>query len=175
MNQPRPIFSFVVVVVFIKFSFACKVAKLKRIFKKEIKPDPSNYRLISLLLVISKIIEKVIYDQTNDFLSNENIFYNYQSIFRANHSTNLCLSFLTDKILQGFDEGLLTGMILTDLQKAFDGIDHEILLQKCKAIRFSKGTLQWFRSYLSERIFLVNIESKQIFEKFFVGYHKGLS
>ena len=160
MNEPRPIFFVVVVVVFIKFSFACKVAKLKRIFKKEIKPDPSNYRLISLLLVITKIIEKVIYDQTNDFLSNENIFYNYQSIFRANHSTNLCLSFLTDKILKGFDEGLLTGMILIDLQKAFDTIDHEILLHKLKAIRFSKGTLQWFRSYLSERIFLVNIESK---------------
>ena len=51
-------------------------------------------------------------------------------------------------------------MILIDLQKAFDTIDHEILLQKLKAIRFSKGTLQWFRSYLSERIFLVNIKGK---------------
>ena len=86
--------------------------------------------------------------------------YNYQSGCRVNHSTNLCLSFLTDKILKGFDECVLTGMILIDLQKAFDTIDHEILLQKLKAIRFSKGTLQWFRSILSERIFLVNIESK---------------
>ena len=67
---------------------------------------------------------------------------------------------LTDKVLKGSDEGLLTGMILIDLQKAFDTIDHEILLQKLKDIRFSKGTLQWFRSYLSERIFLVNIESE---------------
>ena len=142
------------------FPSACKVAKLKPIFKKGKKTDPSNYRPISLLPVISKIIEKVVHDQTNAFLSDENILYNYQSGFRANHSTNLCLSFLTDKILKGFDEGLLTGMILIDLQKAFDTIDHEILLQKLKDIRFSKGTLQWFRSYLSERIFLVNIESK---------------
>ena len=51
-------------------------------------------------------------------------------------------------------------MILIDLQKAFDTIDHEILLQKLKAIRFSKGTLEWIRSCLSERIFLVNIQSK---------------
>ena len=86
--------------------------------------------------------------------------YNYQSGFRGNHSTNLCLSFLTDKILKGFDEGLLTGMILIDLQKAFDTIDHEILLQKLKAIKFSESTIKWFKSYLSERIFLVNIGNK---------------
>ena len=58
---------------------------------------------------------------------------NYQSGFQGNHSTNLCLSFLTDKVLKGFDDGLLTGMILIDLQKAFDTIDHEILLQKLKS------------------------------------------
>ena len=142
------------------FPSACKVVKLKPIFKKGKKTDPSNYRPISLLPVISKIIEKVVHDQTNAFLSDENILYNYQSGFRANHSTNLCLSFLTDKVLKGFDKGLLTGMILVDLQKAFDTTDHEILLHKLKAIKFSKGTLQWFRSYLSEQIFLVNIESK---------------
>ena len=68
------------------------------------------------------------------------------------------MPYLTDKILKGFDEDLLTGMILIDLQKAFDTIDHEFLLQKLKAIRFTD--LQWFRSFLSERIFLVNIESK---------------
>ena len=88
--------------------------------------------------------------------------------FRENHSTNLCLPYLTDKILKGFDEGLLTGMILIDLQKVFDTIDHEILLQKLKAIRFSKGTLQWVRSYLSERKFLVNIESRLWFWKNFL-------
>ena len=74
------------------FPSTCKVAKLKPTFKKGKKTDPSNYRSISLLLVISKIIEKVIHDQTNAFLSDENILYNYQYCFRANHSANLCLS-----------------------------------------------------------------------------------
>ena len=107
------------------FPNACKVAKQKPIFKKGKKVDPSNYRPISLLPLISKIFEKVFQDQANECLSANKILYNYQSGFRTNHSTNLCLSFLTDKILKGFDEGLLTGMILIDLQKAFDTINHE--------------------------------------------------
>ena len=68
----------------------------------------------------------VIQDQTNAFLSDEDTLYNYQSSFQGNHSTNICLYFLTDKVLKGFDEGLLTGMILIYLQKAFDTIDHEL-------------------------------------------------
>ena len=85
-------------------------------------------------------------------------------------------SFFTDKILNVLDEGLLTGMILIDFQKAFDIIDHEILLQKVKAISFLKETLQWFRSYHSEQIFFVNIEvSSQLVDKSLVRYHKGLS
>ena len=105
------------------FPNACKVAKLKPIFKKGKKTDPSNYRPISLLPLISKVLERVIHDQTNAFLKGNNLLYNYQSGFRTNHSTNLCLSFLTDKILKGFDEGLLTGIILTELQKAFNTIN----------------------------------------------------
>ena len=70
--------------------------------------------------------------------------YNFQSEFRQNHSTNLCLAHLTNKILKEFDEGLLTGIILIDLQKAFDTTSHEVLLQKHKAIRFSEQNIQWF-------------------------------
>ena len=68
--------------------------------------------------------------------------YNFQSGFRQNHSTNLCLAHLTNKILKEFDEGLLTGIILIDLQKAFDTTSHEVLLQKHKAIRFSEQNIQ---------------------------------
>ena len=129
---------------------ACKVAKLKPIYKKGKKTDPSNYRPISLLPIISKVIEWIVHDQTNTFLSENNIWYNFQSVFRPNHSTNLCLAHLPDKILKGFDEGLLTGMVLVDLQKAFDTINHEVLLQKLKAIRFSESSIQWLRSYLCD-------------------------
>ena len=72
----------------------------------------------------------------------------------------ICLAHLTDKILKRFDEGLLTGMILIDLQKAFDTINHKVLLQNLKAIRFSEQSIQWFRFYLCEQIFLVETENK---------------
>ena len=96
----------------------------------------------------------------NNFLSENNIVYSFQFEFRPKHSTNLCLSHLTDKILKGFDEGLLTGMILIVLQKAFNTINHDVLLQKLKAIRFSEQSFQWLRSYLCDRIFLVETENK---------------
>ena len=72
--------------------------------------------------LILKIIKKVVH---------------YQHRFRTDHLANLCLSFLTDKILKGFGEGLLTGLILIDLQKAFGTINHEISLKKLEAIHFS--------------------------------------
>ena len=110
-----------------------------------------------MLPLISKVIENFIHDQTSAFLNSRNLLYNYQSGFRKNHSTDYCLSFLNDKILKGFDQGLMTGMILIDLQKAFDTIDHDILLQKLYAIGFSKHSVNWFRSYLINRTFLVNL------------------
>ena len=142
------------------FPNACKVSKLKPFFKKGQKTDTSNYGPISLLPSISKIIERVIHGQTNAFLPDEDILYKYQLGSRGNHSTNLCLSFLTEKVLKRFDEGLLTRMILIDRQKEFDTIDHQILLQKLKVIKFSESTIKWFKTYLSEKILLVNIENK---------------
>ena len=84
-----------------KFPDSCKIAKLKPIYKKGSLTEASNYRPISLLPLISKVIEKVIHDQTRAFLNSRNLLYNYQSDFRKNHSTDYCLSFLNDKILKG--------------------------------------------------------------------------
>ena len=139
------------------FPKECKIAKLKLLFKKGPKTNPKNYRPISLLPLISKIIEKVIHDQTQKFLNENNLFYHYQSGFRKNYSTNSCLSYLQNKILQGFDSNLSTGMILIDLQKAFDTIDHKILLDKMYYFGFSEKVVLWFKSYLSEREFKVNL------------------
>ena len=69
---------------------------------------------------------------------------------------------------------MLTGMILIDLQKAFDPIDHEILLQKLKAIIFSESIIEWFKSYVSERMFLINIENElSEFGKISCGEQEG--
>ena len=105
----------------------CKIAKLKPLYKKGLKTEPKNYRPISLLPLISKIIEKIIHNQTQEFLDKHEILYRYQSGFRANHSTDSCLSYLNEKFFKGIDKGLLTCMVLINLQKAFDTIDHEII------------------------------------------------
>ena len=66
---------------------------------------------------------------------------------------------MNDKILEGFDDGLVAGMILIDLQKAFYTINHDILLKKLSIIGFSDHTVKWFQSYLSNRKFMVNLEN----------------
>ena len=138
----------------------CKIAKLKPLYKKGKKTDPKNYRPISLLPVISKILEKVIHDQTMEFVTKKNILYKFQSGFRKFHSTDSCLSYLQDKVAKGFDSGLLTGMILIDLQNAFDTIDHKILIEKNKCMGFSNDVTKWFECYLSKRMFSVYIENR---------------
>ena len=72
-----------------------------------------------------------------NYLTVNNVLYRHQFGLRKNHSTDNSLAYLTDKTLTGFDSGLLIGMILIDLQKAFDTINHYILLKKTSALRFS--------------------------------------
>ena len=143
-----------------KFPLDCKIAKLKPLYKKDSKTDPKSYRPVSLLPLVSKVIEKVIHNQTEIFLNKNKILYKYQSGFRKSFSTNSCLTLLTDKINKGFESGKYTGLILIDLQKAFDTIDHEILLKKMGCIGFSEKVISWFESYLSGRTFKVNIDKK---------------
>ena len=82
------------------FPYVCKFAKVKLLFKKGSKTDASNYKPISLLPLLYKAFESLVLDQRNDFLSLNKILYDYQSSFRKNHSTGICLSFLNDKRLR---------------------------------------------------------------------------
>ena len=102
----------------------CKIAKIKPLFKKGIKTEVKNNRPISLLPLMSKVIEKSIHDQIQDYLQRNGLLYIYQSGFRANHSTDTPLSRLTHMISNGADYGKHTGMILID-----DTLDHKILLE----------------------------------------------
>ena len=82
--------------------------------------------LNEIYCVVLDYVLKIIHTRTQDYLNENNILYKYQSGFRTKHSTDTCLSLLNDKILTGIDNGMLTGMVLIDLQKAFDTIDHGI-------------------------------------------------
>ena len=97
-----------------------------------------------------------------EYPTDNNILYKYQSSFRKRHSTDTSFSYLRDNILAGVDSGLLTTMILIDLQKAFDSSDTicHILLRTMTSLRFSNHSVIWFESYLSDRSVGVNIKHK---------------
>ena len=107
-----------------------KQAKVVPLFKSGNKDDLDNYRPISILPILSKILEKAVFHQLHSYLSENSLLSPYQSGFRANHSTQLAVTFLTDKIRGHMDKGLLTGAVFIDLKKAFDTVPHDGLLNK---------------------------------------------
>ena len=141
------------------FPSNCKIAKLKSLFNQCSKTAPENYRPGSLFPLVSKIIEKVIHNQTQSFLEKNDIIYRYQSGFRKFFSTDSCLSYLNNKRATSFESVLYTGMILIGLQKAFDTVNHDILFKKMEFIGFSEETTKWFISYLSNWKFKVHIKN----------------
>lgn len=128
-----------------------KTAKVVPLFKKGDKNFEGNYRPVSILPVISKIFERVACDQLSEYLDHNSILYKKQSGFRANHSTDTALISLSDTIRHSMDKGMYTGIILLDLQKAFDTVNHEIMIEKLKAVGVDHNTTNWFHSYLTDR------------------------
>ena len=98
-----------------------KTARVTPIHKKNSKLDAGNYRPVSILSTISKLFERIVYDQLDEYLRAHKLLYEYQSGFRSAYSTDTCLVHLTDYVKQEQDKGHYIGM---DLQKAFDTVDH---------------------------------------------------
>ena len=128
-----------------------KIAKVIPIFKGENPTDPNNYRPISLLSIFDKLLEKVMYNRVNAFLTKHKIFYKYQFGFRKNHATADALSEVIDFIYKSLDEGNFVFGIYIDLKKAFDTVQHRTLLYKLQHYGIRGLALQWFESYLSKR------------------------
>lgn len=140
-----------------------KFARVRPLFKKNSRLDVGNYRPVSILSVISKILERAVYIQVEKYLVDNNVLYDMQSGFRGSYSTDTCLTYLTDYIRTQMSVGNYTGMVLLDLQKAFDTVDHEILCQKLKAMGIV--SVDWFKSYLTNRQQIVSVnqvESKPL-------------
>ena len=107
-----------------------KIALVTPIYKANGKEEFSNYRPISVLPCFSKILEKIIYKRVLKYLDKHNMLFQGQYGFRKNHSTNLATIELTTKLLQAIDNNEYTIGVFLDLAKAFDTVNHEILLKK---------------------------------------------
>ena len=139
------------------FPSVLKSAKVVPVFKKDSKLDYSNYRPISLLSNIEKILEKLMYKRLYTFLNNDNIIYNLQFGFRQQYSTSHTLINITENIRKALDGGNIGCGVFVDLQKAFDTVDHQILLAKLNHFGIRGVTKDWFKSYLSNRNQYVSI------------------
>ena len=112
---------------------------------------PSNYRPISLLITISKLLEKVIYKRTYGFLEKENAIYKSQYGFRSKHSCKQAVCELLSEIIKNNDKDQITMTVYLDLSKAFDTLDHKLLLNKMERYGIRGIALSWFKSYLTAR------------------------
>ena len=133
------------------FPDCLKIAKVVPIYKNEDRSVVSNYRSISLLSIFSKLIEKLMHKRLYSFLMSNKILYHYQFGFRKSHSTNLALIEVIDNLLFNFENDNISVGIYIDLQKAFDTVNHKILLAKMYNYGIRGIVHNWFSSYLTDR------------------------
>ena len=116
--------------------------------------DPAelnNYRPISKLSVLAKIHESFINLQLKQFLAAENILNDFQSGFRTGHSTITAATIVTNDIINALDKKQHCAALFVDLSKAFDSVDHALLLNKLRSIGFSPKAVKWFQNYFTDR------------------------
>ena len=138
-----------------------KIAKVLQLFKKNENYVFDNYRPVSVLSSISKVIEKVMHIQLYDYFNRFDFLYDNQYGFRTNHSTELATLEIINRIVSKMDNNEIPINIYLDLSKAFDTLDHEILINKLTYYGVTGNSLLLLSNFLSERNQYVDFNSKQ--------------
>ena len=129
-----------------------KLAEIVPLYKGGDESLSNNYRPISLLLTLSKVLEKVVYARTYQFLEKNNILFRSQYGFRNQHSCNDAISELEGEITKNRERCMHTAGIFLDLSKAFDTLPHNILLNKLEKYGIRGVMQKWFTSYLMQEL-----------------------
>ena len=128
-----------------------KNARVTPLFKGGSGELLGNYRPISVLSTVSKILKRCVHIQCYKYLTDNRLLSSAQSGFRKRHSTDTCLAGFLDDIYREVDNGGACGVLFLDLAKAFDTVDFDVLIEKLRALGFKSNTRKWFCSYLSDR------------------------
>ena len=142
------------------FPVAWKTAEVVPLPKDGDHEMANNNRPVSLLPATSKVCERIALNQLSSYMNKNNRLTEHQSGNKAMHSCETLNVFMTDKALEAMDSKKLMLMVLLDLSKAFDSLNHAILLAKLQSLGLSHSALEWFRSYLSGRSQYVRIDSE---------------
>ena len=134
-----------------------KKARVVPLYKSGGRENMDNYRPISILPVLSKILEKVVNFQLQQYLKKFDLLSPAQSGFRQHHSTESAVIYFTDEIRRNADAGRLTGALFVDLKKAFDTVPHKELISKLERFGFVENSILWFTNYLSNRSQVVSL------------------
>ena len=138
-----------------------KIAKVIPLYKGGDCKQLVNYRPVSILPVFSKLFEKLMYNRILQFIEEIELLYDLQFGFRKDHSTSLALMLLVDRILKALHEGEYVLGVFIDFSKAFDTVDHDILLRKLWHYGIRDHTFNWLKSYLSNRSQYVSYNSTE--------------
>ena len=129
-----------------------KKADIVPLYKCKDKQECLNYRPISLLITLSKLLEKLIHKRVYLFLEKSGQIFPSQYGFRTAHSCENAVSELLSTIIKGKDEGLYTISLFLDLSKAFDSLDHGLMISKLESYGICGNAFNWFKSYLCNRM-----------------------
>ena len=144
-----------------RFSSQWKPQLIFPLHKKCSKLDAKNYRPVSHLVEVGKMVEYAVYEQVIGHFTDNNLFHENHHGSLSGHSTATALIQLVDMWLEASEDTLLSAALLLDQSAAYDLVDHLLLLQKLKLYNFSEESIAWFSSYLGDRSQVVQVESKQ--------------